>query len=191
MKYLDQFMLKRCASDILNIVAPLHQAAKEISEAMAMREAMKDLFLNHKMEMTLYDMCSGNALVPLIAVFTLPVLYATASDVKVRERRWELAQRFSYVERNVFDPGPTGDVVTGCHACGALARAIIQRYLESAQHLYLMPCCVGDVQVPGLFSGKISRYEWWAHELAEMAGGKAKRDTDILSPCNVIVEAHK
>jgi len=205
MRYLNEFFSLRCSGDVLNACAPFHNGAKEVAEAMAMRKLLKGLLLDRPMELAVVDLCSGNALLPLLSVFTLPAREAIAVDRRPRNRDWHEAKRFRYLNLDIYsdevvalvkEAAPA--VVTSIHPCSTLAERVISVYQEAdAEALLLMPCCVGPAShrwvdaLPSFIP--ISKYDRWVAYLAGLAGdhSSVKRDDHIPSPANCIISARR
>lgn len=205
-KYVSEFLSLRCAGDVLNVVAPLgNKAAKEITESMAIIKALKKIVLNDKWRYVLLDMAAGNALTSVLAVHMLPVISAKAIDKRPRKRHWEQAKRFTYMQSEVekyTEDCRSPVIIVAVHACKDLAVRIMEVFIEmeQAEYLILMPCCVGSLpKANRLFSfqqDKFNKYERWCLGLGGMLKGKCAevevgRDTNCLSPCNIIITARK
>ena len=202
-KYLNQFLNLKCAGDIIGIVGPMKKYEKEITEAMAIRDVVRKITLKKPMSYTLVDVCSGNGLVPLISVFTMPIKEAIAIDIRERNRPWYLAKRFQYAigDINNFDYinellyDKESVILTACHACKHLAINTIDLYhdLNNIKHLVLMPCCQGHVGIilPEIIKEKLGSYLTWSYYLSIKAFGTLKIDEHISSPCNALVTASK
>jgi hypothetical protein len=203
-RYLDEFFSLQCAGDVMNAVAPLHRASKEITESMAVIKRLKPLVLHRPMQLDLVEWCAGNALTSILAAHLLPVRMVTAVDLVPRRRPGHAnVNRFHYTQDDIF--GPTRHqsnipcpphVVIGVHACGNRAIRLIDLYLQCdhAVACVLMPCCGGPQQtkiIPSAFRSRISKYEAWAWWLAERAQGDLFIDTNVLSPCNGVIVAQK
>ena len=206
-RYLDEFFNLKCAGDVLNAVAPLNNAAKEVTEAMAAVRRLKPFFLRRPMALTLVDLAAGNALTSILAVHLLPAKMAYAVDKEPRRRPgYAKVERFYYADGDIFtmDFGlraeacwPGEKVLVSIHPCAALATRVVDLYnaMPRAVGLVLMPCChspqKGGKRIPTAFRQRISGYEAWAWWLAELAGGDLIVDRDVLSPCNAVVVAKK
>lgn len=202
--YLSRFLAYRCSGDVLNAVHPLRDAAKEITESMAIITRLKSIVLPEKMKYTVFDLCAGNALTSIMAVHMLPILSATAVDKKKRERAGHAnVKRFSYLEADINNIG--FDYIDDCilisvHPCKT-AELVIQIFNEqiNAKHLIMMPCCNGeylkDVGHGWLHEKKrVSVYDLWTLKLAnQIKNSEVKIVTDehVLSPKNNIIVAHK
>lgn len=206
-RYVDQFLNYKAAGDIIGILSPIQRISKEISEAMAVIKHTKAIMLKEPMKWTLIDLCSGNALVPAISAFTLPSAHNYAVDIRPRTRAWSDIRRFDYLTMNIHDKG-TRDMITAAgskviltavHACGNLARHIIQLYNQTpAQHLILVPCCGKNnhkLVVSDNLRKRIGKDTLWAMDLASRIGGyndvKLSLDTGIISPRNLVIMANK
>ena len=224
--YLNWFFGLRCAGDVLNAVSPIgKQPAKEITEAVAVVRAVRRLLLAGAGQgagtkaafegmrgWELIDLCSGNALVPVLAAHLFPLKWSWATDKRARKRPWQGVKRFTYhtaaldVSRYDFTLSgamPTyGErfVVTAVHPCGQLAYHVVRHFLADAlcRHLVLMPCCAdGEHHSYGFLDAKLDGYDRWCLALCDMLadGGcvnvRAERDAHVLSPLNVVITASK
>jgi len=207
-RYTDEFFSLTCCGDVLNVVSPISgsKPTKEISEAMGARRVIKDMALKRckggelKDGYDLLDLCAGNALTSVLSVFTLPIREAVAIDKREVKRRWHLAKRFTYlnvdIKGKIRCKHPT--IIVGVHACKDLAERVIEIYLENelAEHLVLMPCCVGSENFSGQYRTRyrdlqLTRYEHWCWHLAKMCDGEFKKDPFVMSPANIIITASK
>lgn len=200
-RYLRRFLDLKCAGDILNATAPINDAAKELTVAMAAIKHLKPFFLNAPMQRNLVDLCAGNALTSIIATHMLPVYMSIAVDKTPRYRpghsnvqRWHYRQKDIFVDNN--EESVSSYAVVAVHACGQLAVRIIELYHQwsNARLLVLLPCYRGSMKghpVPSAFASRVSKYEAWAWHLAELAKGTLHIDADILSPCNAVIVAEK
>ena len=202
-KYVNKFLNMKCAGDIIGIAGPMKKYEKEITEAMAMKEAIKKFALKKPNEYQVVDVCSGNGLTPLLTAFTLPVSNSIAIDIKDRYRPWHLAKRFAYITGDIkttsfesfLNNNPYQIILTACHACKGMAEHIINLYhqVDIVKHLVLMPCCIGQEKsnYPAVIREKLTRYELWCCYLNELARGELKFDKNVISPCNGIITASK
>ena len=198
-RYVDEFLSLRCAGDVLNVVNPIgNSTAKEISESIGVIKRLKKIVLKEPMRYTLYDLCAGNAITSVLAVHLFPIKEAFAIDKRPRKRKWHLAKRFKYLTLDINDVQPDmfdeNSIIIGIHACTSLANRIIELYKESkAQHLILMPCCIGQLKhnYPDIVREKLGKYIIWAWQLAEKCDGKFTIDNHVLSPVNAIITASK
>lgn len=200
-RYLESFFRLRCAPDVLAATGPIFHGDKEITEAMAVIEAIRSKTLSAPMEYDLLDVCSGNALVPILAAHLLPVARATAVDIKKRSGRYERVKRFTYVETSFQDHNvmaPT--ILTAVHPCKELAcdAAMYATSRLKVKMAVIMPCCVGPIcysKVVANFA-KLSKYERFALDIAlymEDMGWSVtcQRDTHVLSPANMVIVAER
>lgn len=201
-KYIRSFLALKCAGDVLNVVTPVQKMEKEITESMSIIKELKKITLKDPMKYNIVDMCAGNALTSVLSVFTLPVKKAIAIDIKARKRRWHLADRFTYWEKDIntyrhelYDVIDENSIIIGVHACGNLSNDIIDIYKKSyAKHLILMPCCQGTLtkKVPLAIQDLIQdKYKVWTWQLAEACDGRFKFDKSVISPKNGVIIASK
>lgn len=214
-EYVNKFLNLRCSGDVLNAVGRLGKhAAKEITEAMAIVRVIKGITLAKPMHYKLIDFCSGNCLVPILAVHMLPIKDALAVDIRPAKKNYSMVKRFAYEQISIYNfafshPFPDtyfGEdrsmdeyIITSCHACGRLSERVIDIFNSQikCKHLALMPCCIGShekTKLPEVFSKKMGRYLEWCHTLYSMVEADKKgsiEDNRCLSPCNCIIKASK
>ncbi len=198
MSYINEFFRLRCSKDILDILQPIRNLDKELTEAMGIIRRIKELETKN---ITIIDMCSGNALVPVISAFLLPdIKYTIAIDKYRREREWNKINKFCYIQENIYNifPKVINDwnpcIITASHPCSRLANRIIDLYNNSNAHaLILIPCCIGNLEnkIPHIIERKIGKYMSWCWQLADKCNGTIYKDNNILSPKNIIVKAMK
>lgn len=199
MQYIKDFLRLKCCGDVLNVVHPLgNKTHKEITESMGMIKKIKGLFISNPMKYNLLDLCAGNALTSVLAVHLLPVKKATAIDIKLRNRRWGNAQRFEYINDNIFNPLledfiDENTIIVSVHACSNLAHRIVEIYKKSkAKALFLMPCCLGRLEhkYPQVIEDKLGNYALWAWDLArDLENYNLVEDKNIMSPKNIIISS--
>jgi len=202
--YVDYFLSLKCCGDILNIVSPIQNAKKEISESIAIINKIRHLAIQNPMEYTLIDLCAGNALTSVISSFLLPFKQVFAIDKRSPKRDWKSVKRFQYIggwnllEKDNF-PGIIGlypPIFISVHPCRELAIRTIEIAKIYNAPLFLMPCCIGQIEnefnkkVPFSFIKKLSKYERWCWFLADMTDGKLTFDKKVISPCNGIIETY-
>jgi len=198
-KYLDQFLSLRCAGDVLNEVGPINNAAKEITESMAVITTIRGLTLNKPMHYSLVDMCAGNQLTGVLAAYLLPVKDVIGVDIRIGKSI--RAKRYRYVQHDIIEPGfepPPYTILVAVHACEELALRVIDLYLANPnyEHFVLMPCCIKRDELSGseynfLRSLRVPKPALWALHLAQKAGGRIKRDMNCISPANYVITASK
>jgi hypothetical protein len=146
--------------------------------------------------------CSGNALVPILAVHLLPFKFCYAVDVRPHRPLYQV-RRFKYLSEvditgSFFSEWLDGlgeDVVlTASHPC-KLANEVVNLYLtHTISHLAMIPCCRGDIttKLPRLV-GEWGGYMQWCFSLW-MRLHEASPASDIyvdkrcqLTPCNCVV----
>ena len=204
MKYVNEFLNFKCAPDILAISGQMKNWPKEISEAMAIRKWVKEIVLKAPDKWVNLDLCSGNALVPLLNAFSLPLDISIAVDKQERKNlNWSRVKGFHYYNDDIFSEefktktelwGKHYPIIfTAAHACKNLATKIIELYnqYEGEKQLILMPCCIGkyDPMIPEALR-KMSDYEQWCYWLYNQIDSKNKKmtkDTHVISPRNIIL----
>lgn len=206
MNYVKRFLSFRCAGDVLNVVNPVQEIEKEITEAMAMVMRIRKIVLKYDFHYSLVDICAGNALSSVLAAHLFKMKYVRAFDNKLRKRNWSAVSRFDYYVKDVYRQKWENllfphTIISSIHPCGQLAEQIVQIYNNSkARYLFLMPCCNSRWGKPGsthniggLEPTEEQRYEYWCVSLAQRCYGKVtiSRDYSIKSPKNIIIKAEK
>lgn len=198
-KYLGEFLRLDCCGDILNIVTPMSNAPKEITESMAIISRLRKETLSNPMKYRVLDLCAGNALTSLISVFLLPVHFAHAVDKKKRNRDYSKARGFEYIELDIFDSKlydyiDENTIIISVHPCRGMAARIAEIYSESeARSLYLMPCCIGNYNIPTkqFLCENLGKYRAWCYYLASLCSGSIEIDENCISERNAVIYAHK
>jgi hypothetical protein len=170
--------------------------AKEISEAMSVIGAIRSKTLSEPMHYYLLDVCSGNALVPIIATHLLPVVAARAVDTKKRKGHYDKVKWFHYYEmpfQTCAAFWPT--ILTAVHPCGNLAYDVVDlaRTYDSIEMVVIVPCCVAEPRIP--VSNKIpwlSKYQKFCVDIASYLHWgdfdvSIKQDDRIMTPANVLI----
>lgn len=196
MKLVDEFLSLKCSGDVLNAAGPVKNAAKEISESMSLIHAVKSTILREPMKYHIVDLCAGNALTSIIAIHLLPIISATAIDIKPRARVSHLeVKRFRYVQGDIYDDllwmgFPRPFIVVSSHPCGDLARVIVIK--ASEERFAVMPCCLPkklpDSSTERFVAGKLGKYAAWAFCLARLSGGEITEARHCLSPARLMVK---
>lgn len=207
-KYVSEFLTFKCAGDVINAVQPVAKMAKEITEAMAIRKAIRGLVLAFPDKITVFDMGAGNGLAGILAAFTLPVKWVTAIDKEIRVRqgfstvrKWDYRLGDVVMDSDIVD-APCDSLIIASHPCGDFAEKLVDLYngCGSFLGLVMIPCCVGSKgplarPVPALLGDKLNPYERWCLKLYERLASdsdnkvNARRDNNIVSPANVIISA--
>lgn len=198
-KYLGKFLSLDCCGDILNIVTPLSHAPKEITESMAIIERLRGEVLPNPMKYQILDLCAGNALTSLTSVFLLPVKQAVAVDKKKRNRDYHKANRFRYVELDIFTDETfnfidENTIIISIHPCRGMAARVVEIYNNSpARSLYLMPCCIGKYRIPAkqFLCENLGKYQAWCYYLASLCNGSIEIDANCISKANAVISAHR
>lgn len=201
-KYVSEFLSLKCAPDVLASVGFLgNKPEKEITEAFAILKKIKKITMREPDKYEVVDLCSGNALVPILSAFLYKVKYAFAFDKLRRERNWNLVNNFMYKVFDIYKipndwfSHPT--ILTAVHSCRDLAEQTIKIYNESEniQHLILMPCCIGnlDTSLLRFIKEQANGDLAWVTKLAMQCKGKVSisKDNFVLSPKNYIIWAQK
>ena len=172
-RYIDEFLKFNCANDILTVTGKITNASKEISEAMAIRRVLKNIALHSPMKYSHTDLCSGNGLVGLFAIFTLPLIYTQCIDIKKRDKSWNKVKNFEYREKDIYLIKEIDtEILTACHSCGQLSIEVIRIFNNSpkAKYLVLIPCCSNNKEyVPqhSFLQSKLTPYEYWCYYLSQ------------------------
>jgi hypothetical protein len=201
-RYLTEFLSLRCSPDVLGSVGYLgSKPEKEITEAWAIIRKLRKITLRYPNKFQLVDLCSGNALVPVIAAHLLPLTHTYAVDKLPRDRNWHRTNDFTYLQRDIRDipkvlfNKPT--IITSVHSCSTLAETVIQMFnmTPTIQYMFLMPCCVGQLNssILQFIRKEANRDLAWVTKLAMQCDGNLKisRDRWVLSPKNYILSTSK
>lgn len=199
-KYVEQFLSLRCAGDVHNIVFPVQNMEKEITESMGMLNHLRGKILKDPMRFTLLDLCAGNALTSILGVHLLPLKEAHAFDIKPRERNsYKNASRFTYHRQDIdAHEGPLFNllgalnpkdiIMIGVHPCGMLANSIIElAFRFHLEHVAVMPCCASKIDPWAMSIPFLNREEKWLVTLAMPHKLRVKVDLHILSPRRYIL----
>lgn len=197
--YVDKFLSLKCSGDVLNVVSPVINIEKEISESMALIKHIKQIVLcDQKWKYNIIDLCAGNALTSVLASYLLPINFSLAIDKKPRERNWTKANNFAYLTQSItedFDIDGIGidknSIIISSHPC-KLARTITEIYNKSeAKALVILPCCTGPLKrvYPNFFKEKIGNYLRWCYDLSLDVNGTCFLDNRCTSPMNCVVTA--
>jgi len=205
-KYVEMFLRLRCSSDVLGLLSPIGSGyCKEISEAMAIRNRIRNITLDNPMKYNIVELCAGNPIPSVLSIFSLPVSRAVAIDKRKVGRKYARIRRFQYIEKNIYDEDivdliDENTIIMGSHACKNLTPRIIEIYKNSkASHLVTIPCCVGDIDSEFIktYSNSLegmNKYSKWCYYLQHLMNGKPYElefDKDCLSPCNGIIYNNK
>jgi len=207
-KYVEQFFRLKCSGDILNIVAPLKNGEKEISEAMSLIQAIKPIVLREPMKYSVIDLCAGNSLTGIIAAYLLPVKKVFAVDIKVPNRNYSKVKRFKYLQEdliknhypcgNIIVPEGNNFIIVASHPCTNLAIRVIDIYKknDNCKMLAMLPCCIetqelAQSKLPPRLIKSLGKYEAWTYYLSQLANGSYKIDDGCLSPCRGLVISNK
>ncbi len=194
--YNKQFKSLNCYQDVTDILSPILNFEKEVSESFAIIKRLKKVVLKKPQHYDVWDLCAGNALTSTLSAFMLPINKAHAIDIRVRERSWDKINKFEYLTQDIFTIPDNffkrESVLIAVHPCAALARQVCKIYNESdeVKHLILMPCCVGSFKRSNFTLVNNRYYEWCIH-LNSLVDGYATVDEKWLSPRNVIISASK
>lgn len=196
--YISKFLSLKCSGDVLNIVNPINNAEKEISESMAIIKRLKSIILERPRYYNIIDLCAGNALTSIIAIHLLPITTAIAVDKLPRDRNWGAVHRFSYLYQNIHETLTESlindrTILISSHPCKN-ARRVVELYRSTpAAAMILIPCCEGSLKnkYPQLIHEKLGHYLTWCYDLAIDCGGNMIVDSKILSPKNCVIVDRK
>jgi len=194
--YNKQFEKLNCYTDIIDILSPIPNEEKEISESLSIIKKLKKIVLKNKFKYDVWDLCAGNALTSTIATFTLPIHKTYAVDTYTRKREWEKINNFEYLTKDIFTITnqlfKNESIIIAIHPCKNLAKQICNIYNDSyrVRHLILMPCCIGQFRRKNKNLINNNYYEWCIY-LNERVDGYLTIDKKCLSPKNVIITASK
>ena len=196
--YVNSFLKLKCAGDVLNVVGPMNNAEKEISESIAIIKLLRPYALKNKMKFFVVDLCAGNALTSILAVHLLPVAGAFAFDKKKRSGHYDEVKRFNYHRMDISECRlQEKDIVISVHPCKT-ANLIIDLWNNSESPiLIMMPCCKASYpDMPAFLwlETKMSKYDVWTYYLSQkIRNAKVKIITDgeVISPCRNIIYAKR
>jgi hypothetical protein len=202
-RYVNEFVSLKCAPLVLETVGHLgNKPDKEISEAMGLIKRIKKFTLKSPDKFQVVDLCSGNALVPVIAAHLLPITKSYAIDKLNRKRQWNVTKNFEYHITDIFDnrmhkffQKPT--ILTAVHSCKTLAEKAINIFnkYDHIKYLALMPCCQGslDNSILQFIRSESSSPVAWTLKLALQCNGSVNvyKDKYIISPRNHIITSKK
>jgi len=210
-KYVNEFFDLTCYPDILDILNPISNRKKEITESMAVIKYLRRLALkNPEKKYFLYDFCAGNALTSVTTAFLYKNISCYAIDKAKRDRNWDKVNHFMYLQSDIQEENweymlhqmrvvypLTEIIIIGVHPCRELAKRIIDIYNKSkVDHLILMPCCTGGkykFSLPQVIKEKVGDYLTWCVYLLDLVEGKKRLivDESILSPKNALIIADR
>lgn len=207
-KYVDEFYNLNCCPEILEIVKPVQNLNKEITESMAMIKQLRKIVLKNKQyNYQIYDFCAGNALTSIIASFLFKNVHCYAIDIRPRKRDWNKVANFEYINSDIKKDDwshkiamlrvnfpLTKTIIMSVHPCRDLAERIVSIYnLSKSDYMVLMPCCNGKTQgysLPEVLLAKIGKYMMWTLYLQNKIHNKNSKlyiDKFCISPKNAII----
>lgn len=161
MRYVEEFLSLRCAPDILAVAKIKKDVEKEITEAMSLRKYVKNIVLNKPDQFTHIDLCSGNALLPLLTTYTLPVKEAVAIDIRRQSRDFSKVRNFTYVQGDLYSEAIKNlirnkekVILTAVHPCKHASQVIEYYDFPNVVAVIVIPCCTGDIRLPKVISDK-------------------------------------
>lgn len=201
--YLNRFLKLKCSGDIINILAPISGAEKEITESWAILRKIKPLVLADPNKYSIVDYCAGNALTSVMAAFILPITKAVSVDIKLRDRNWSSIKKFKYIqgdiyapEGSVFEDGWSDVIMVSSHPCKHAIRVIDIFNMSNAKALCLIPCCHDSYSLPmqRFLRERMDNYDCWSYYLGSLiknAKVTIQTDSNIKSPKNNVIYAQR
>lgn len=202
-KYIKEFLSLNCSKDILEVLKPILNIEKEITESMAVIRKLRGFALPKPNYYSIEEYCAGNALTSAIAIHLLPFRASLAFDIKKRDREWPKIKHFMYMFCDIYDDRFTSTcfqdptIMFSIHPCTKLAERIIDIYNNSnAEALILMPCCIGELKMglPQIIKERIGKYLIWTWQLANRIKESKisiQIDNNCISPKNAIITARR
>ncbi|AAC06716.1 methyltransferase [Aquifex aeolicus] len=181
---------------------------KEISEAMAVRERIKDHLIRDPNHVVI-DLCSGKGFLSTLVALMHPKTKVIAVDIDEGADR----EHFTYLKNAQFVKADimseeveklikeAGDkvILTGIHLCRDLSERFIElvNNNENVKFAVLMPCCEGNFprEKYQFLIDELGVYEAWCYYLKdkfdENLKVKMKRDKKVISPKNIVLTAER
>lgn len=181
---------------------------KEISEAMAIRERIKDHLIRNPNHVVI-DLCSGKGFLSTLVALMHPKTKVIAVDLDEGADR----EHFKYLKNAEFIKADimsedveklikeAGDkvILTGIHLCRELSERFIElvNKNKNVKFAVLMPCCEGNFprEKYQFLIDELGVYEAWCYYLKdkfdENLKVKMKRDKKVISPKNIVLTAER
>ncbi|GAB6066401.1 methyltransferase [Aquifex pyrophilus] len=181
---------------------------KEVSEAMAVRERIKDLLIRDPSHVVI-DACSGKGFLTTLVGLMHPKTKVISVDIDEGADREHLKylKNVEFInmdimseefEKLVRDAGEKV-ILTGIHLCRDLSERFIElvnRY-DNVKLAVLMPCCEGKFprEKYQFIIDELGVYEGWCCYLKDKFSQdlkvRIKRDKKVISPKNVVITAER
>ena len=205
-KYVDSFLKLNCASDILSVVSPIHNVAKEITEVYTVFRALRKLIPPSESDQyNLWDLCAGNGLLGVTLAHVFNFNRVGSIDIKVPNRRFSNVRNYQYIKEDikcfVGKSFRDSDVIVASHPCKN-AKVIADLFCRSeAKALVLLPCCIGKLEnTPQYLIDRLGKSDAWCYDLYRMIDMyslvnienievKIYRDDNCISPRNIVITA--
>ncbi len=181
---------------------------KEITEAMGVRERIKD-YLIRDPEYVVIDVCSGKGFLSTLVALMHPKSKVIAVDLDTSADRehFKYLKNAEFINMDIMSEDfeklvrEAGDkvILTGIHLCRDLSERFIDivNRNENIKYAVLVPCCEGKFPR--------ERYQFVIDELGVYAGWSLylkdkvredlkvtlKRDKKIISPKNIVLEIER
>ncbi|HIQ48034.1 MAG TPA: methyltransferase [Aquifex aeolicus] len=181
---------------------------KEISEAMAVRERIKDYLIKDPSYIVI-DVCSGKGFLSTIVGLMHPKtkILAVDRDKEVDREHFNSLKNVEFVNMDIMSDDfyrlvkESGQqvILTGIHLCRELSERFIDlvNSCENVKAAVLMPCCEGKFprKKYQFLIDELGVYEAWCYYLKEKFDEnlkvKMKRDKKVLSPKNIVLTAER
>ncbi len=201
MRYVEEFLGLKCVGDVLNVVNPVQNITKEITESMAVIHIIRNTLILNPNKYRIFDFCAGNCLTSVLASF-LYKAEVIAYDIRNRDRDWEKVRNFEFCQQDItkLDYSFTrNDIIIGVH-CDEFAWNIVDIFNKSEVGMIVIePCCLGcmvdkDLLMPHAIFNRMSNYEQWCYYLYSNINSRYKHmkiDKWVRSPKNCLIWAVK
>ncbi|NPA32910.1 MAG: methyltransferase [Aquificae bacterium] len=181
---------------------------KEITEAMAIRERIRD-FLIKNPDAVVIDACSGKGFLTTLIALMHPKTRVISVDIDTNAERSHLnfLKNVRFVNADIMSEDfeklvkEAGEkvVLVGSHLCRELSErfARITNTCKNVKLGVLMPCCEGDFprERYQFLIDELGVYEAWCYYLKDLFSPelrvKMKRDKKVISPKNILITAER
>ena len=180
---------------------------KEISEAMGVRERIKDYLIKDK-DFVVIDACCGKGFLSTLTALMHPQVKVISVDIDDSADR----EHFNYLKNAEFKKMDIMSdefeelvksydkvILTGIHLCRELSERFIDvvNRNENVKYAVLIPCCEGKFPRDKyqFIIDELGVYEAWCYYLKDKVSEnlkvKMKRDRKIISPKNIVIEIER
>ena len=208
----SEFLSLECCEDILNVLNPINNIEKELTESMSVVKEIKSLVMDKSKTFGIIELCAGNSLTSIISLFLYPQVKKVISlDIRMRDRDWDKIDNFNYVFADIYMNSLIHNglidelerevdevMMVSIHSCGRLSEQVIRHFnTGNANYLFLNPCCekgVDPKRMPQVVLDKLGKYLSWAFYLFNKIYSdekKLKQLNKSLSPKNLLIMAKK